>query len=124
MRVVVTGGAGFIGRSVIRVLVARGDEVVAIVRDPSRIRDMPGVALVAGDLASTDELRQQFAAADDLPHRDTGRRTAGNVRCERWRDNTRHRCCRGGRRRSRCLHLDGQHAWQYPRSCRRRDVPA
>ena len=68
MRVVVTGGAGFIGRSVIRVLVARGDEVVAIVRDPSRIRDMPGVALVAGDLASTDELRQQFAAADGVIH--------------------------------------------------------
>ncbi len=68
MRVVVTGGAGFIGRSVIRRLVARGDDVIAIVRDPSRVRDLPGVALVAGDLSSIAQLRGQVAGADAVIH--------------------------------------------------------
>ena len=36
MRVVVTGGAGFLGAAVVRQLVERGHEVVALVRDPSR----------------------------------------------------------------------------------------
>ena len=36
MRVVVTGGAGFIGRAIVERLAARGDDVVALVRDPAR----------------------------------------------------------------------------------------
>ena len=40
MRVFVTGGAGFIGRAVVRRLRARGDDVVAVVRDPSRAADL------------------------------------------------------------------------------------
>ena len=35
MRVVVTGAAGFIGRAIVRQLAARGDHVVALVRDPA-----------------------------------------------------------------------------------------
>jgi dihydroflavonol-4-reductase len=48
--------------------VDRGDDVVAIVRDPSGVRDLPGVALIAGDLSSVDQLRGQFTGADALIH--------------------------------------------------------
>ena len=52
--IVVTGAAEFIGSRVARRLYERGDEVVAIVRDPTgagALRDL-GVRLVAGDLGS------------------------------------------------------------------------
>jgi dihydroflavonol-4-reductase len=67
--IVVTGGAGFIGRSVVRELVARGDSVIAIVRDPSRRSDIsPEVNLVAGDLAEVEAMRAQMARADAVIH--------------------------------------------------------
>ena len=47
MRVLVTGGAGFIGSAVVRRLRARGDEVVAVVRDPDRARGPQGPRLRA-----------------------------------------------------------------------------
>ena len=42
MRVVVTGGAGFIGRAVVKRLADRGDEVVALVRDPAKAQFLAG----------------------------------------------------------------------------------
>ena len=68
MRVVVTGGAGFIGRAVVRQLVARGDDVTLIVRDPSTVRDAPSANLVPGDLSSHAQLREQFDGADAVVH--------------------------------------------------------
>jgi dihydroflavonol-4-reductase len=70
MRIVVTGGAGFIGRAVVRRLVERGDDVVALVRDPARARHLerPGVALVASDLSDVDELTAAARGADALVH--------------------------------------------------------
>jgi dihydroflavonol-4-reductase len=70
MRTVVTGAAGFIGRAVVRRLAARGDEVIAIVRDPSRAGDIApsGVRLVPGDLSSVDRLRRDMAGADAVVH--------------------------------------------------------
>jgi hypothetical protein len=38
MRVVVSGGTGFIGEPLVRRLVARGDDVAVITRDPSKVR--------------------------------------------------------------------------------------
>jgi nucleoside-diphosphate-sugar epimerase len=56
MKAFVTGGAGFVGGAVARRLLARGDQVVAAVRDPANPGDlgMSGAALVALDLATTD----------------------------------------------------------------------
>jgi dihydroflavonol-4-reductase len=68
--IVITGAAGFIGSRVARRLYERGDEVVAIVRDPAKagpLRDL-GVRLVAGDLSSGDEIRSVVAGAGAVIH--------------------------------------------------------
>jgi len=69
-RVFVTGADGFIGRRVARGLRERGDEVVAVVRDPeaaTRLRDI-GVRLVPGDLGSDTAIRAAMDASDAVIH--------------------------------------------------------
>jgi dihydroflavonol-4-reductase len=70
MRVVVTGATGFIGGVVARQLRARGDDVIAIVRDPARATDLGdvGIELAAGDLSEIDQIAGQLAGADALVH--------------------------------------------------------
>lgn len=69
-RVLVTGGAGFIGRAVVRQLADRGDEVLAIVRDPDRARaiEAPGVRLLQGDLGSKAALREAMRGCTRVIH--------------------------------------------------------
>ena len=69
-RIVVTGGGGFIGGSVVRQLADRGDHVVALVRDTKRAAHLagPNVELVASDLSDTAALTKQLAGADGLIH--------------------------------------------------------
>ena len=70
MRVLVTGGAGFIGRAVVRRLVARGDRVTAIVRDPGRagvLTDL-GVDLRTGDLSRTAAIVDAMRGSDAAIH--------------------------------------------------------
>jgi|EndMetStandDraft_8_1072994.scaffolds.fasta_scaffold108376_3 dihydroflavonol-4-reductase len=68
MRVFVTGGAGFIGEAVVRRLMARGDRVTAVVRDPASAEELEemGVDLRQGDLsrsaAIVDAMRGTEAA--------------------------------------------------------------
>ena len=70
MKVVVTGGAGFIGRAIVERLAVRGDSVTALVRDPSRAAFLQhdGVTLVASNLADHAALREAMAGADALIH--------------------------------------------------------
>ena len=58
MRVLVTGGTGKVGSAVIERLVARGDEVVALVRDVAAAREaLPaGVELARGDVTEPASL--------------------------------------------------------------------
>ena len=68
--VFVTGGAGFIGGAVARPLRARGDDVVAVVRDPSKAADLreTGVRLIAGDLGTADAVREAIRGCDAVIH--------------------------------------------------------
>jgi dihydroflavonol-4-reductase len=71
MRVFVTGGAGFIGRAVVRHLRARGDDVSALVRDRTRAQDLEalGARLVAGEAtAPVETLAPLVAGHDGLIH--------------------------------------------------------
>jgi nucleoside-diphosphate-sugar epimerase len=70
LRVFVTGGGGFIGRSVVRLLTGRGDTVVAVVRDPARSAALAamGATLVVGDLSTIDQLRSGMTGADAVIH--------------------------------------------------------
>ena len=70
MRVVVTGGAGLVGRAVVGVLRERGDTVVALVRAPGRasfLTDL-GAELVHDDLSDVDRLTALLTDADSVIH--------------------------------------------------------
>jgi nucleoside-diphosphate-sugar epimerase len=70
VRVVVTGGAGFIGRAIVERLAARGDDVVALVRDPAKASHLKRdhVALIVSDLSSVAQLTSQMTGADAVIH--------------------------------------------------------
>lgn len=70
MRAFVTGGTGFIGGHVVRKLRARGDEVVALVRSPSKAAEVErlGCELVEGDLSDQEKLRNAMKGCDAVFH--------------------------------------------------------
>ncbi len=68
MRVFVTGATGFVTGAVARRLIARGDEVRALVRDPSRASAIAGAQLEPGDLADDAALRRGMRGADAVVH--------------------------------------------------------
>ena len=69
-RVAITGGAGFVGRAVVRALRDRGDSVVAFVRDPDRAAFVAaiGAELVVDDLSDVAPLTERLSGADGLIH--------------------------------------------------------
>jgi nucleoside-diphosphate-sugar epimerase len=70
MRVVLTGGGGFVGGAVARRLRERGDDVVALVRDPARAGDLKamGADVVANDLGTAAAIQPVLTGADALIH--------------------------------------------------------
>ena len=70
MRYFITGATGFIGGEVARQLVARGDEVVALVRAPERAAALAqmGVTLAAGDVTDLASVRAPMAGVDGVFH--------------------------------------------------------
>jgi uncharacterized protein (TIGR01777 family) len=72
MRVVVTGATGFIGRPLVAALRARGDEVIALVRDVERARKHlgsdEGLRLVLAELETPGPWFDQIDGADAIIH--------------------------------------------------------
>lgn len=73
MRVIVTGGAGFIGANLVRTLVARGvDEVVAVddlsSGDRANLAGVEGARLVEGSILDGELLDETCAGADAVVH--------------------------------------------------------
>lgn len=69
-RILVTGAAGFIGRSVVRALRDRGDEVVAVVRDPVRAANLERMdaRILVSDLGTVAAIREAAAGCDGVIH--------------------------------------------------------
>jgi len=70
MRVFLTGGTGFIGGHVARKLRERGDEVVALVRNPAKaagLREL-GCEIVAGDVSDTGAIAAALEGCDAAIH--------------------------------------------------------
>ncbi|MBC7092620.1 NAD-dependent epimerase/dehydratase family protein, partial [Candidatus Bipolaricaulota bacterium] len=70
MKALVTGGTGFIGANVVRVLVDRGYQVRALVRPNSDRRNLAGlpVELVGGDVRDLDSVRTAVAGCGLVFH--------------------------------------------------------
>jgi nucleoside-diphosphate-sugar epimerase len=66
----VTGGSGFVGNSLARALVERGDRVRALVRDPAGAADLSalGVELAQGDMTDEASLRRAVEGVDRVFH--------------------------------------------------------
>jgi len=71
MRVLITGGTGFIGYHTARELLAHGHEVRLLVRDPAKAKRLFGRATppcVKGDIADTKAIRRALQGCDALVH--------------------------------------------------------
>jgi len=70
VRVLVTGGAGFVGPHLVRLLLARGDDVI-VLDDLStgRRENVPkGARLIVGDVADYDTAREAMTGCDEVYH--------------------------------------------------------
>jgi uncharacterized protein YbjT (DUF2867 family) len=68
--ILVTGGAGFVGRHIVHRLREEDRPVRALVRKPDRAKDLQdaGVEVVAGDVTDPDSLRAAVAGTDVVVH--------------------------------------------------------
>jgi nucleoside-diphosphate-sugar epimerase len=70
VRAFVTGGTGFIGGRLVEKLRERGDEVVALVRNPDKAGNLEraGAELIQGDLSDVEAIRRGSEGADACFH--------------------------------------------------------
>ena len=67
MKVLVTGGTGFVGPHVVRAIADKGHELKLLVRDSTRSRDVPGQPVV-GEMTNTVSLQHAAEGVDVVVH--------------------------------------------------------
>lgn len=68
MKVLVTGATGFLGSHLVRLLLARADEVVALCRDEDEELSALGVAVVVGDVLDGPSVERAAQGCEGLFH--------------------------------------------------------
>jgi nucleoside-diphosphate-sugar epimerase len=68
MRILVTGGGGFLGSAICRQLAAAGHEVVAFQRRPAKHLASLGVESIEGDISDTAQVHAAAARCDAVVH--------------------------------------------------------
>ena len=68
MKLLVTGITGQLGAALAAAALARGHSVRGLVRDPARLRDLPGVEPIAGELGDRGSLERAVAGVDAVLH--------------------------------------------------------
>ncbi len=68
MKVLVTGGGGFLGSAISRQLLARGDEVVALQRRPADELAQLGAEIVRGDICDLPLLLASARGCEAIIH--------------------------------------------------------
>lgn len=65
-KIAVTGASGFVGRYLVKELLAAGRQVVAVVRNPNKVPELKrtGIELRVADLADTKAMSKAFADCD------------------------------------------------------------
>lgn len=67
MKVLVTGGTGFVGSHSVRALLAAGHQVRLLARDPARVTT-PGVEVAVGDVTDRPAVEKAVAGCDAVLH--------------------------------------------------------
>lgn len=68
MKVLVTGGGGFLGSAICRLLLARGDEVIAFQRSAADEIEKHGVRVLRGDITDAESLTAASRGVDAIIH--------------------------------------------------------
>ena len=68
MKVLVTGGGGFLGSAICRQLLALGHEVIAYQRSACAELEKPGARVVQGDITDAKLLNSTLKAVDAVIH--------------------------------------------------------
>ena len=88
--ILVTGGTGFVGRNIVRLLAEKGQKVRCLVRDssPRDVLDGLDVEFYTGDILVPDTLKEVFKGIDTVIHLvgiiKIGRRRVGKECRSRW----------------------------------------
>ncbi|MBV8809655.1 MAG: NAD(P)H-binding protein [Acidobacteriaceae bacterium] len=67
-RIFVTGGTGYIGRALIPLLLHRGHQVAALVRQGSGTKVKPGCEIVTGNALDADSYKERLGGYDTFIH--------------------------------------------------------
>lgn len=92
MKVLVTGGMGFVGREVVSLLAAQGELPVLLARNPAAAAEVfPGLAVCRGDILDPDALATAVRGVEAVIHlvgiiSETGRATFENVHTQGTRN--------------------------------------